>query len=178
LYIVKNKCGIISQGDFVRKRIILITIIALVAIDQISKFLIRTNMDLHQEIPIINGFFKLYYIQNDGAAFSLLSGKTWLFYIVSILGLIAIFYFFKNSKTKLSLLASSLLCSGLLGNFIDRLIFKKVTDFLSFKFGSYEFAIFNIADICICAAVGLFIIDIVIDMKNSYDKKNKKSEVL
>lgn len=153
-----------------RKLFMLIVIITLL-IDQITKLLIKNNMDIYQQIPIIKDFFRLYYIENDGAAFSILQGKLWLFYFFSIVGLVIVYLFYKSSNNKINIIATSLLCAGLLGNFIDRLLYQKVVDFLSFSFGSYDFAIFNIADICITIAVILFILDLIIEKKNKLNKK-------
>ena len=134
-------------------------VIVLVIIDQTTKFLVSSNMELHQEIPIINDFFSLLYIRNDGAAFSILSGQMWVFYLVTIIVLVIIGYFFKTSDSKFTLLTTSILLAGVLGNFIDRLLYQEVIDFFSFTFGTYKFAIFNVADIYISIAVVLFVVE-------------------
>lgn len=142
-----------------KKAQIIILVISLLVIDQVSKVLVMQNMDLYQQIPIIDNFFKLFYIRNDGAAFSILSGQTWLFYLIYIPAFYVIYYFFKEAKTKLGVIATAILLAGTIGNLIDRILYKEVIDFLSFSFGSYNFAIFNIADVCVCVGVALLLID-------------------
>lgn len=144
-----------------KKRYYFFIVIALLAIDQITKYLVSSNMVLYQEIPIIKNFFSLLYIRNDGAAFSMLGGQTWLFYIVTIIALIIVCFLYKSSDKKISLIATSILLAGILGNFIDRLLYKEVIDFFSFTFGSYNFAVFNVADSYIVIAIILFLIDTI-----------------
>lgn len=151
-----------------KKRYLFLIVVVLVTIDQISKGIVVANMKLYESIPIIPDFFSFYYIRNDGAAFSILSGRTEFFYLISILALGIVIYFYKTSKTKLSLIATSILLSGIIGNLIDRLLFKEVIDFLSFKFFNYQFAIFNLADSFITIAVILYIIDFFI-----YERRKK-----
>ena len=59
------------------------------------------------------------------------------------------------------MLSFGLVIGGILGNFIDRLIYKGVIDYLGFIFGSYYFPIFNLADICIVIGTFILIIDTV-----------------
>ncbi|MDL2212314.1 signal peptidase II, partial [Erysipelotrichaceae bacterium OttesenSCG-928-M19] len=105
-----------------KKKQIAIIVFILVTIDQLSKYLISTNMKLYQEIPIIDNFFSLLYIRNSGAAFSMLEGKTWFFYLITIIALVIVYYLYKASKNKLNIIACTILLAGILGNFIDRLI--------------------------------------------------------
>ena len=142
-----------------KKRYYFFIVIALLAIDQITKYLVSSNMTLYQEIPIIKNFFSLFYIRNDGAAFSMLGGQTWLFYIITIVALVIVYFLYKSSNKSISLIATSILLAGILGNFIDRLLYKEVIDFFSFTFGSYNFAVFNVADSYIVIAVILFVIE-------------------
>lgn len=141
-----------------------ISIIAII-LDQLTKYIIVSNMSLYQNIVVIDNFFSLFYIRNSGAAFSILEGKMLFFYLITIAGLVLVYYIFKTSKTKLSLIASALLLGGIIGNFIDRLIHQEVIDFLKFTFFGNDFAIFNLADSFISIAVVLLIIDIFVDRK-------------
>ena len=148
-----------------KKRWIILIAIVLLALDQLTKFLISNNLQLYQEIPIIKNFFSLLYIRNTGAAFSIFEGKIWLFYLASLIGLIVVVYLFKTSKNKLIDLAATFLVAGILGNLIDRLIYQYVIDFLSFTFFGHSFAIFNLADSFITIAVILYLIDLLINEK-------------
>ncbi len=141
-----------------------ISLIAII-LDQLTKYLIVSNMNLYQNITVIDNFFSLFYIRNSGAAFSILEGKMLFFYLITIAGLVLVYYIFKTSKTKLSLIASSLLLGGIVGNFIDRLIHQEVIDFLKFTIFDRDFAIFNLADAFISIAVVLLFIDIFLEKR-------------
>ena len=136
-------------------------IVAIVALDQWSKWMIKTSYDLYHSEPIIQGFFHFTYVTNDGMAFGLsLPGGQFTLTTLSIIMTFVLVYFFwleKNSHyvMKLSL---SLIISGALGNLIDRILAGKVIDFIHIKIGSYwEWYIFNIADTSVSIGMILFI---------------------
>jgi signal peptidase II len=101
-------------------------------------------------VEIIPDFFYLTYSRNTGAAWSILEGNQWLLAIISFsVGIGLGYYYLKNYKTfsVYNHLGISLFLSGTWGNFIDRALFSEgVIDFLSFRFGSYMFPTFNVAD--------------------------------
>ena len=101
-------------------------------------------------VAIIPNFFYLAYSRNTGAAWSILAGNQWLLAIISFsVGIGLGYYYLKNYKTfsVYNHLGISLFVSGTWGNFIDRALFPEgVIDFLSFRFGSYMFPTFNVAD--------------------------------
>lgn len=134
-----------------------IIIAVVVALDQLTKYLIRTNFELNQTIPLIEGIFQITYIQNTGAAFSMLQNKT-VFLIVMQLAVIAIVLTYlikKRKKEHRCLLASlSLIAAGGIGNLIDRSVNGYVVDFLDFRI----WPIFNVADISVCVGCGLLVL--------------------
>lgn len=134
-----------------------IIIIGAVVLDQIIKFAVRTNMDLHRSIPVIEGIFHITYIQNTGAAFSMFSGYTGVLALVTgIITVGILVYMFKFRKTAhwSLMLSLALIVAGGLGNIIDRVFLKYVVDFLDFR----VWPIFNVADIYVCCGCGLLII--------------------
>lgn len=152
-----------------KKNIYIIAIIYLM-IDQIVKIIVRTKMELYQEIKIIPKLFSLYYVENDGAAFSILGNQTIFLIIVSIICLIILNKFILEEELpKNSLIPLGCLLGGIVGNLIDRIIFKSVTDYLSIFIFKYSFPVFNIADIGITVGTALLILNIVLE-----EKKNKK----
>lgn len=143
----------------------------LVAIDQITKMLVITRIDLHQVVSIIDGFFSITYVKNNGGAFSFLSGTSWgiilltgLSLIVSIITLILISYF-KQDYYRWVRIALTVLAGGAIGNMIDRIWSGAVVDFLMFDFGSYTFPIFNFADMCIVVSCISLILILFFDRK-------------
>ena len=141
------------------KKIIPITFLCFI-VDQITKFMIINTMHIHESFPVIKNFFHITYVQNDGAAWSMLKGNRFLLIVIALIALgLMCFFIFKNQN--LSLLENvsiSILIGGILGNLIDRILYGYVIDFLDFRFGSYYFPVFNVADICIVISVILIII--------------------
>ncbi|EGG38307.1 MULTISPECIES: signal peptidase II [Paenibacillus] len=147
-------------------------------IDQGTKYLIATRLELYEQIPVIGDFFLITSSRNRGAAFGILQDQLWFFIIVTIIVVGGIvWYLRKVSKEGRKLLptALALVLGGALGNFIDRLIMGEVVDFLQFNFGSYTFPIFNIADSCIVIGVGLIILDTLLEGRR--EKMQTTSEV-
>lgn len=154
--------------DKSKKIIYIITIITIIT-DQVIKLLVKTNMNLHQEINIIPNFFSLYYIENKGAAFSILNDQTTFLIITTTLFLIIMSHYIKNEKkfTKLSIISLGILLGGMFGNLIDRIIYSGVIDYLSFTIIKYNFPIFNIADIGITLGTFLLVINFFIEEKRT-----------
>jgi len=134
----------------------------IILLDQIIKFLVIANMNLFDSINVVENFFNITYVRNNGAAWSILSGNTLLLIVISIIALILIyFYFIKNQKlNNLENISYSLLIGGTVGNLIDRVFLGYVVDYLDFKIFSYNFPVFNLADICI--VIGIFLICITL----------------
>lgn len=129
-------------------------------IDQIIKLIVDSNMYFTESINIINNFFRITYLRNNGAAFSILSGNTIFLVIITFIALLLIYFILvRNSKlSKIDILSYSLLIGGIIGNLIDRIRFGYVIDYLDFNFGSYNYPVFNFADICIVVSIILIIL--------------------
>ena len=126
-----------------------ILILALVVLDQVVKFLVRAHIPLGGSLPFLPHILELTYVQNTGAAFSMLSQHTWLLTIVSavVAAVIAAALVKKVVKHPFGVLSLSVVLAGAVGNLIDRLFFGFVTDMFQTTFIS--FAVFNVADICV-----------------------------
>ncbi len=122
---------------------------ALVAVDQLVKFLVRANIPAWESVPFLPHVMDLTYYKNTGAAFSLLPGQTWLLTIISALVSLAILgaILKKVFPHRLGNLCLSLVLAGAVGNLIDRAALGFVTDM--FKTTFMNFAVFNVADICV-----------------------------
>lgn len=135
----------------------LIGLVALVVIDLLTKSYFTTILKVGESIKVIESFFYITYVQNKGAAWGILVGETIFFYLVTILAIGVIGYWYIKSKPSQKLYRFSLILilAGTLGNFIDRVIFKYVRDFLDFYIFGYDFPVFNVADMCLSIGVAL-----------------------
>ena len=142
----------------------------LLVIDQVTKYLVSSSMELGQSFPLIEGVFRLTYVHNDGAAFSILQGQRWFFVVITLIALVAIVFvrykYYKNDKWMTAALA--VLAAGALGNLLDRFLYGYVVDF--FDFYLINFAVFNFADCCI--VVSLIFISILV-LKTPSKGKNR-----
>lgn len=146
-----------------------------VALDQWTKWLVVKHMELGERIAIADPYIGLLSHRNRGAAWGMLEGKMWLFYIVTIFVIGGIIYFFHKEAKHEPLLATGLmlLLGGAIGNFIDRLLQGEVVDFIDVLIPviRYDFPIFNIADAALTIAVVLIILHVLIDEKKNKTKK-------
>lgn len=152
----------------------LIISIILLCIDQISKLLVVNLLTKTDSITIIKNFFYLTYINNDGAAFSILVGKRIFLILIAVLVIVMLIRYIKknNIQNKLELVSISLIIGGSLGNLMDRVIRGYVIDFLDFKIFNYNFPIFNLADTFIVIGVFLLLLK-EIRKENNLDSRNK-----
>ncbi len=141
----------------------LLTVIVVVALDQWTKSLVVAHLSLGSEapFPILGHYLVLQYIQNNGAAFSMLKDNVFLaVFIVIAIGVVGYLYArILNSGPLLYKIVFGLIIGGAFGNLLDRLFRGGyVVDFVSFRIPEigYKFAIFNVADACI--SVGVFLL--------------------
>ncbi|WP_025027680.1 signal peptidase II [Caldalkalibacillus mannanilyticus] len=146
-------------------------VIALVVflLDQGTKKLVMDRMALGESIPILSDIFFLTSHRNPGAAFGILPNQRWFFIIVTIIVVIGIIYYLiklKNTKKLLSI-SLGLILGGALGNFLDRVLYGEVVDFLDVKIRLgqfyYDYPIFNIADSALVIGVILLLLDTLKD---------------
>ncbi|MDI9461383.1 MAG: signal peptidase II [Saccharofermentanales bacterium] len=142
-----------------------VTILILVVLDQYSKSLAEYYL-AGGTIRIIPGFFELELTWNSGAAWNFLAAKSWGITLLSISSLIVsivvLFYLGRAQGFKAKMILV-LIAAGGIGNLIDRIRFGRVTDFLSFNFGSYKFPVFNLADAFVTIGVILAILFLLLD---------------
>ena len=126
----------------------------LLAVDQLSKVIVRRWLDPHEPIQLLP-FFRLEHVQNQGIAFGMLDGHSSLILVVSaviVLILVVAALFVRNNQGLIWPLA--LLVAGSAGNLVDRAINNSVTDFLHFQY----WPAFNLADSCIVIGVALLVV--------------------
>ena len=133
----------------------LLLVTGLIGLDQTSKFWIQTHFVIGQSREFLPGLIRLTYLQNRGAAFSILQDQQGLFALVTLLVIAFVGYYLLTHLNKpwwwaLGLL---LIIAGGLGNLIDRLAQGYVVDMIELEF--VQFAIFNVADSCLTLGVAL-----------------------
>ncbi len=157
--------------------ITLIIIAALVAIDQLIKLLVIEHLEPIGSLTLIDGFIRLKYAENTGAAFGSFSGKTSFLSIFTfvIIILALIYLFVKKRKVDVEYVCISLIIAGGLGNLVDRVFRGFVVDYIEPLF--IDFAIFNFADIlvtCSCIVLVIWLIyQICCEAKNEKGKNDE-----
>ena len=144
-----------------RKVSIFISILLLIALDQVVKWYVVKEIPLGGMRRFIPKVVSLTYLKNSGAAFSMLENQQWFFTIITLIAMGAAFvYLYRHIKGSIWLLLGlTLIISGGIGNFIDRLRQGFVVDMFHLDF--MNFAIFNVADIYLTVGVGLLLIYIL-----------------
>ena len=126
-----------------------VLVVALVALDQLVKFLVRTNLGLGEAVPFLPHILQLTYVRNTGAAFSIFEEHTWILALVSLAAsiLLAVLLIKKVFPHPFAMFCLSVVLAGAVGNLIDRIFLGYVTDMFQTLF--MNFAVFNVADICV-----------------------------
>jgi signal peptidase II len=145
-------------------RILLTLAAGILVLDQLTKAAIAAKLSFGtygepEAITVVPGFFYLVHVGNTGAAWSILTGKSVLLAALAAATLVAIFFWRRalGLRDRIAQICFGLLCGGIAGNLIDRLVHGHVIDFLDFHFGSYVYPTFNVADSGICVGVLLYL---------------------
>ena len=154
--------------------ILISTICASVMIDQITKAIVTSNMEVGETIPVIEDVFHFTYVRNEGAAFGMLAEHRWVFMSLSVIAIAAIgIYLFKFCKeTLFTKIGLALVVGGGIGNMIDRLTLKYVVDMIDCRF--IDFYVFNFADSCVCVGAGMVILGFLLSIIKEYKEKSRK----
>ncbi|MBM7654047.1 signal peptidase II [Neobacillus cucumis] len=146
--------------------------IFVILLDQFTKWLIVSKMYFGESITIIENVLYITSHRNRGAAWGILQGQMWLFYVITLVVIVAIMYYLrKAAKGKILLGVSlSLMLGGAIGNFIDRVLRKEVVDFIHTYIFGYNFPVFNIADSSLVIGVILLMIQMLLDERGSKEK--------
>ena len=159
------------KGDFMS---ILILTLVLVLLDQAVKYWAFTKLSMVGTIPIIDTVFHLTYVENHGAAFSILQNQRWLFLILTpiIMAVIVVILHKKLIYAKTGRIGLYLILAGALGNLIDRIWHGFVVDLFDFRL--IHFPVFNVADIYVVCGVALFFYYYLIQ-HNKLEKAEKEN---
>ena len=155
------------MGQNIWARLILISGFVIFA-DQLTKYIIKINIALYDNIIVIKNFFNITHILNPGGAFGFFASSSpgvrkFIFLFVSSIVALLILWFYKKSAENFIFLSIglALIFGGAVGNLIDRFIYGKVLDFLDFYMGTYHWPAFNMADSAITIGMGIFIYHII-----------------
>ena len=151
-------------------------IIVGIALDQITKFLTVTLLELYETFPIIEGVIHFTRVHNTGAAFGSMKDARWIFMIVSAVAITTMlaYLYFGHATSRLYEISLAMVISGGIGNMIDRVALGYVVDFIDFRL--INFAVFNGADSFVCVGAGLLILALILEIfeetkSKSGDKK-------
>jgi len=135
------------------------TALVLYAADQLTKALVVANVPFGARYDVIGDLAQLWHVRNEGAAFSILPGATWLFVPVTLLAIGMVVYFHRSLRGRgpwIQIILGAVL-AGALGNLTDRVRLGYVIDFVSLGFGDTRFPTFNVADSAVVLGIGALV---------------------
>ncbi|HEX3011533.1 MAG TPA: signal peptidase II [Syntrophomonadaceae bacterium] len=138
--------------------------------DQITKYYVMTYYTIGQSKPFIDHILNITYVQNPGAAFSMLAGKSWISLVCAVIVMGTIVYYICKYKPGSSIqFFLGIMAGGALGNFIDRCLFNYVRDFFDLGW----FPVFNVADIgIVCGGILLVVHLLFLDGSTENHERN------
>lgn len=147
----------------------------ILAIDQVTKMLIKSYMELYQIIDVLGKYVRLRYILNPGIAFGIqFGGRVFFTVFTSIACLIILIFLFRLKEDHFwTRMALGLILGGALGNLIDRIVFGQVIDFI--EIGPWP--IFNVADIAVTFGMVVLILVVFFEKKERKESQEEKFEV-
>lgn len=151
----------------------ILAVLTMVVVDQLVKYWAITMLAPMGSIMLVPGILRLTYVENRGAAFSILENQIWLFVVLALVILCAIVYVLYMGwiQTMTGKLALLIIAAGAIGNTIDRVIHHYVVDMIEVTF--IHFPVFNIADMYVCVGVALFAIYYLFIHKDAEETEHK-----
>lgn len=147
--------------------------VAIAAIDQVIKFFVNANLKEVGSVSVIDNLLSFTYVENNGVAFGSFAGNRWIFVVLTtaLIAAILIYMFKKKPQSKLFYASVALIVGGGIGNFIDRVLYGYVIDYISLSFFP---PVCNFADYCI--TVGTVLLMIYVLFFTSTGKKDLKND--
>ena len=144
----------------------IILVAILIALDQVSKYVIDKNFFEGDTLGVITDFFHITYVKNRGIAFGMFQGKLDIISVATVIAIIAIIYYLYKDRNKMPILEKigfNFILAGAIGNMIDRIWRGFVIDMIDFR-GIWAF-VFNLADVWINIGVLLILLEYFFDNK-------------
>lgn len=138
--------------------------VCVIALDQLTKYMVRSNMQPGESIPVIGEWMRILYVRNTGTAFSMFAGNKWITVVfTSVLIAVCLLFVIREARSGsrvVSILLTFVIAGGV-SNLIDRLTLGYVTDMISCG----SFAVFNVADMGVTCGCALTVLYLLRDMK-------------
>ena len=142
--------------------------LAIVALDQLTKAIVRSNVPLHSSVTVVPGLMDFTHVRNSGAAFGILNVtefpfKTAVIAVIAIAALIGVGMYAASlaHHQVVARTGLALIIGGAAGNLIDRVVTGSVVDFVDVYWRTYHFWAFNVADSAITVGVAILILDML-----------------
>lgn len=151
----------------------IILVAILIALDQVSKYVIDKNFFEGDTLGVITDFFHITYVKNRGIAFGMFQGKLDIISVATVIAIIAIIYYLYKDRNKMPILEKigfNFILAGAIGNMIDRVARGFVIDMIDFR-GIWAF-VFNLADVWINIGVLLILLEYFFDNKKKKESVN------
>ncbi len=150
----------------------IIIILAIIIIDRLVKMWALVSLSQIETMPVWEDVFHLTYVENTGAAFSILREHTWILIVLTVIFcFFLLYYIFFKKMSKWERITLSMVAAGGLGNLYDRIAYNYVIDMFDARI--INFAVFNVADIFItCGGIAFMIIFLINDIKRNRELKN------
>ena len=135
------------------------TALALYVADQVTKALVVAFIPFGARRDVIGDLAQLWHVRNDGAAFSILPGATWLFIPVTVVAIGMVVHFHRQLRDRgpwIQVVLGAIL-AGAVGNLTDRVRLGYVVDFVSLGIGETRFPTFNVADSAVVLGIGALV---------------------
>ncbi|NOY69466.1 MAG: signal peptidase II [Deltaproteobacteria bacterium] len=150
--------------------VFLITAVLVTVLDQVTKYIILVHVPRWNVIPVIHGFFNIVHVENPGGAFGMLATqgpglRAFVFIFITLLAMGLVFYLHARTPGRFMFLIIGLamIFGGAAGNFIDRIRFGRVIDFIDIYAGAWHWPAFNVADSCITLGMIIYGYHILFD---------------
>ncbi len=151
-----------------RRRLEIWLPIVVVALDQLTKAIVRATLPLHESVTVLPGFVDFTHVRNSGAAFGILNGadfpfKTILIAVVATSALVGVGMYAASlaHHQLVARIGLALIIGGAAGNLIDRVVAGSVVDFVDVYWRTHHFWAFNVADSAITVGVAIMIVDML-----------------